>query len=160
MFDAIHLTHHNVQLWQPWCLQLLVPTLCQHDIVSRNDLSLGFGETFLAEMSDDGNACGSHLQFQKQKTEPNRDYSLEVFQHTGDARQIGILKQIKKHNLQIHWGLVQLHQFGWVVCMINQFYNLYLVWVEWNAVGSVDYSACTPKLALPLSSGRVACNAE
>ena len=46
---ALRLTNHNVQLWQPWCHQfLLLPALRQHDIVSRNDLSLlGFGETFL-----------------------------------------------------------------------------------------------------------------
>lgn len=37
---ALRLTKHNVKLWQPPCLQLLVPALRQNDIVSPNDLSL------------------------------------------------------------------------------------------------------------------------
>ncbi len=45
---ALRLENPNVQLWQPWCLQFLpLPTLLHNVLVSPNDLSLGFGETFL-----------------------------------------------------------------------------------------------------------------
>ena len=68
---ALRLTNHNVQLWQPWCHQfLLLPALlsARDDRLSERPESAGlWGNFILAEMSDDGNACGSHLQSHRQQ---------------------------------------------------------------------------------------------
>ena len=76
---------------------------------------------------------------------------MEAFQHTGDARQMDV---------QIHlwFGLLAINsdeQSAWSVNSMTCI--LYELNLEWNAVGSVDYSAYTLKFAF---SGQVACDAK
>ena len=90
-------------------------------------------------------SVGQHLQFQKNETinQTNRNYSLEVFQHTGDAWQM----DVQNH---LWFGLLAINsdeQSAWSVNSTTCI--LYELNLEWNAVGSVNYSACTLKFALP-----------
>ena len=111
---------------------------CQHSCI-MGWWSLGttwvcwaLGKRCLAEMSDDGNACGSTS---------------------------AIPKKMKASTQQkLFFGSVPAHRMlgTWAICMVSQFYDLYLVRVEWNAVSFLEYS----EVCFPPSSSQVACDAE
>ena len=112
---------------------------CQHSVSTISSLGptwvcCALGKLYLAEMSYDGNACGSHLQFKQRTTNPTVDWrapNTEAFNTTNKNMMYRF----------IGFGLLSVgHQFGRVACMVAQFYDLYLIWVEWNAVSFLEYS--------------------